>query len=275
MKSFIIRGITGILFAGTLLAAILYNSVSFGILFAIITGLAVNEFCNLIHDYKKTTFSTLLAVAGGVYLFFIMYACNFLSVDIIDIRILILPYILLVAYMFVRELYRKEGGILDNMSYFTLSQMYAAIPFTLLNIIATYNSALEYNYIFPLAIFIFLWSNDSGAYCVGCTLGKHKMFKRVSPKKSWEGFAGGACTAILAGYILSLFYNELNTWQWIVMAAIVVATGTFGDLIESCIKREIGIKDSGNILPGHGGILDRFDSAMLAIPCVVIYLYLL
>ena len=276
MKSFIIRAITGVLFAGTLLASILYGSVSFGILFAIITGLAVNEFCNLIHDHKKTTFSTLLAVSGGIYLFFFMYANSFLSIKESNTEtLLLLPYILLVAYMFVRELYRKKGGILDNMAYFTLSQVYAAIPFALLNVIASYNNNSEYNYIFPLAIFIFLWSNDTGAYCVGCTIGKHKMFKRVSPKKSWEGFIGGACTAVVAGYVISLFYDILNTWQWMGMALVVVIAGTLGDLIESCIKREIGIKDSGNILPGHGGILDRLDSAMLAIPCMVIYLYML
>lgn len=272
MKSFLIRAITGVIFVAALLAAIIYGPIPFGILFAIVTGLAVNEFCNIIHEYKKTTFSTLIAVIGGVYLFLIMYINSFYVVS--NQILFILPYILLVAFVFVRELYRKTGGALDNTAYFCMSQIYAALPFTMLNMVATYNNGNTYSYVIPLAIFIFLWSNDTGAYCVGCTLGRHKMFKRISPKKSWEGFVGGALTALLAGYIMSLYYADImNTWQWIGMAAMVVASGTLGDLVESCFKRETGIKDSGNILPGHGGILDRFDSAILAIPCVVIYLY--
>ncbi|MBR2638341.1 MAG: phosphatidate cytidylyltransferase [Bacteroidaceae bacterium] len=271
MKSFIIRTATGIVFVGTLLAAMLYSNITFGILFALIAGLAVNEFCNIIQEYKKTTFSTLLAVLGGIYLFFLFFASTNLNIG--NITLLSLPYILLVVYIFVRELYRKEGGALDNFAYFCLSQVYAAIPFALLNIPATYNGT--YHYILPLAIFVFLWSNDSGAYCIGCLFGKHKMFKRISPKKSWEGFAGGTAVAIIAGFIMSQFFDILSTWQWMTMAAVVVAAGTLGDLIESCMKREAKIKDSGNILPGHGGILDRFDSFILATPCVVIFLYLL
>ncbi len=273
MKKFIIRGVTGLIFVTLLVSAILYSHISFGVLFAIITGLAVNEFCNLMHENKKTSFSCYLAVLGGTYLFFAVYAATFLNVN--NATILFIPYIILVTYIFIRELYRKEGGAINNYAFFTLSQIYAAVPFTLLNLIAEHGNEGGYHYIFPLAIFIFLWSNDTGAYCVGCTIGRHKMFERISPKKSWEGFIGGAATAILAGYIVSLFFEQLNTWQWIGMAIVVVAAGTMGDLIESCMKREIGIKDSGNILPGHGGILDRFDSTMLAIPCVLVYLYLL
>lgn len=275
MKSLIVRGATGIVFVGLLLSAIIYGHVTFGILFCIITGLAVNEFCNIMQSYKKTTFSTLLAVLGGIYLFFVIFAITHMEIE--KPMSLMLPYILLVVYMFVRELYRKEGGALDNFAYFTLSQIYAALPFALLNLLSAYgsNNNEHYSYILPLAIFIFLWSNDTGAYCTGCTMGKHKMFERISPKKTWEGFAGGAIAAIIAGYIMSLFFDVLNTWQWMTMAAIVVAAGTLGDLIESCMKREAGIKDSGNIMPGHGGILDRFDSSILAIPCVLIFLYLL
>lgn len=272
MKSFLIRGLTGAVFVTVLLTAILYNNYTFGALFAIVTGLAVNEFCNLVAVYKKTTFSPLLAVFGGVYIFFVFFAFN--NLEVYSLIRLMLPYIALLAFVFVRELYRKQGEALDNLAYFALSQMYAALPFAMLNLAATYDGS-NYSYVLPLAIFIFLWSNDTGAYCAGCTLGRHKMFERISPKKSWEGFAGGAVTALIAGYIMSLFFDILNTWQWIAMAAVVVAAGTLGDLIESCMKREMKIKDSGNILPGHGGILDRFDSAMLAIPCVVLFLYLL
>lgn len=272
MKKLIIRGTTGIIFVALLVSSIIYSQYSFAILFAAVTGLAINEFCNIIHSYKKTTFCTLPAVLGGVYLFLALFATTFMNVT--KPVALFAPYILLCMYMFIRELYRKEGGALNNYAYFSLSQLYIALPFALLNILATYGTD-GYNYILPLAIFIFLWSNDTGAFCVGCTIGKHKMFERISPKKSWEGFAGGAITAILAGRVVSLFFDVLSTWEWMGMAAVVVAAGTLGDLIESCMKREMGIKDSGNILPGHGGILDRFDSTILAVPGVIIYLYLL
>ncbi len=272
MKNLIIRGTSGIIFVGLLILGILYSRNSFALLFAIVSALAVNEFCALTGTYKKTTFSRKLAILASSLLFFAVFGTIYTPVE--KPLILFIPYILLCTYIFVRELYRVEGGAMNNYAYFTLSQVYAALPFAILNILAAYGNQ-GYNYIMPLAIFIFLWSNDTGAFCVGCTIGKHKMFKRISPKKSWEGFAGGAITAILAGYILSLFFDTLNTWQWMGMAAVVVASGTLGDLIESCMKREIGIKDSGNIIPGHGGILDRFDSTILAIPCVIVYLYLI
>ena len=136
MKSFLIRTASGILFVAVLLGAMLYNYISFGVLFAIAAGLAVNEFCNIVHGYKKTTFSTLLAVFGGVYLFFVLFALSFM--DIGKPMALLVPYIFLVLYMFVRELYRREGGALDNFAYFVLSQVYAALPFALLNILASY-----------------------------------------------------------------------------------------------------------------------------------------
>lgn len=270
MKKFLTRVATGLVFVALLLSAILYNNLTFGLLFALITCLAVNEFCNLVHEYKKTTFSTVVAVVGGMYLFAAFFLLDKVTVPFM----LFIPYLLLVVYNFVRELYRKGSSALDNFAYFSLSQLYAALPFALLNVVTTFGAA-SYNYIMPLSIFIFLWCSDSGAYCVGSCIGKHRLFERISPKKSWEGSIGGGVVALVAAYVISLFYPALNTFQWMGMAAVVVVTGTWGDLIESCMKREMGIKDSGNILPGHGGILDRFDSALLAIPSVVIYLYLL
>ncbi len=270
MKKFLVRVATGAVFAAVLLASILYNNITFGALFALVTCLAVNEFCNLVHEYKKTTFSTPVAVIGGLYLFFAFFMLD----KVVLPFMLFVPYLILVVFAFVRELYKKAGSSLDNFAYFALSQMYAALPFALLNILATFGPG-AYNYIMPLSIFIFLWCSDSGAYCVGSLIGRHRLFERISPKKSWEGSIGGGVVALIAAYVLSLYFPTLGTWEWMGMAAVVVVTGTWGDLIESCMKREMGIKDSGNILPGHGGILDRFDSAILAIPSVVIYLHIL
>ena len=127
----------------------------------------------------------------------------------------------------------------------------------------------------PLSVFIFLWASDSGAYLVGSLIGKHRLFERISPKKSWEGSIGGGVLALVAAWALWYFFPIMSLWQWIGMALVVVVFGTWGDLVESLLKRQLGIKDSGHILPGHGGILDRFDSSMLAVPAVVIYLYTL
>lgn len=271
MNKLIVRGITGIIFVAVMLAAILYGNISFGILFSIITVLAINEFCKLIRDYKRTTFNTYIAIIGGLYLFFAFFATD----KVTEPFMLFIPYLLLIAYNFIRELYNRDGNsTLDNLAYFSLSQLYVALPFSLLNILATYGNT-GYNYIIPLSVFIFLWSSDTGAYCIGSCIGRHRLFERISPKKSWEGFIGGFIVSLVAAYIISLHFSILNTLEWLGMASVVVIFGTWGDLIESCMKREMGIKDSGNILPGHGGILDRFDSALLAIPCVSIYLYIL
>lgn len=270
MKKLLVRVATGAVFGVVLLACILYNNISFGALFALVTCLAVNEFCNLIHEYKKTTFSTPVAVVGGLYLFLAFFMMD----KVAEPFMLFVPYLILIAFALVRELYKKADSPLDNMAYFALSQLYAALPFALLNILTTFGPG-AYNYIMPLSIFIFLWCSDSGAYFVGSAIGRHRLFERISPKKSWEGSIGGGVLALVAAYVLSLFYPTLGTIEWMGMATVVVVTGTWGDLIESCMKREMGIKDSGNILPGHGGILDRFDSAILAIPSVVVYLYIL
>ena len=270
MKKLLVRVATGAVFGVVLLACILYNNISFGALFALVTCLAVNEFCNLIHEYKKTTFSTPVAVVGGLYLFLAFFMMD----KVAEPFMLFVPYLILIAFALVRELYKKADSPLDNMAYFALSQLYAALPFALLNILSTFGPG-AYNYIMPLSIFIFLWCSDSGAYFVGSAIGRHRLFVRISPKKSWEGSIGGGVLALVAAYVLSLFYPTLGAIEWMGMAAVVVVTGTWGDLIESCMKREMGIKDSGNILPGHGGILDRFDSAILAIPSVVVYLYIL
>ena len=134
-------------------------------------------------------------------------------------------------------------------------------------------SIAQYNAILPLSIFIFNWVNDTGAYCTGMLFGKHKLFERISPKKSWEGSIGGSVFCIISSFILAHFFPFMSTEVWIGLALTVVIFGTWGDLTESLLKRRLGIKDSGNILPGHGGMLDRFDSAILAIPAAVVYLY--
>lgn len=276
MKGFLTRVVTGAIFAVTLLGGILCNKYTFGVLFAIVSMLSVREFCSLIHKYKKTTFSTWLAMLCSLCLFGAMYATYHLKEATEPALPLFAPYILLVVFAMIRQLFDTKSKPLDNLAYFIFSQVYTALPFALLCLLSTGGAKIgeTYNSLLPLSIFIFIWFNDTGAFLFGCTLGRHKMFERVSPKKTWEGFAGGALAAVGAGIALSQFSDIMSLWEWTGMAIVVVATATLGDLIESTMKREMQIKDSGNILPGHGGMLDRFDSTLLATPSVIAYLAL-
>ena len=198
-----------------------------------------------------------------------------------------IPYLLTVVYMFISELYTKAPNPINNWAYTMLSQMYIALPLSMLNVLAFRGTAdgVVYTSLLPLSVFIFLWTNDTGAYLSGSLFGKHKLFPRVSPGKSWEGSIGGGILVIVVAALIGMYENSdmhtgnaevsLNIAQWIGMGLVVVFFGTWGDLVESLFKRTIGIKDSGNILPGHGGMLDRFDSSLMAIPAAVIYLYTL
>ena len=194
--------------------------------------------------------------------------------------VVFIPYLVTVVYLLVSELYAKQEDPINNWAYTMLSQMYIALPFSLLNVLAftaTPNGQISFNTLLPLSVFVFLWVNDTGAYCVGSLLGRHKLFPRISPGKSWEGCIGGAVFVLAAAYLIGEYIDMgiLNTLQWLGLGLVVVVFGTWGDLVESLFKRTLGIKDSGNILPGHGGMLDRFDSSLLAIPAAVVYLYTL
>lgn len=276
MKSnFVQRTITGVLFVVVLVGGILLSPISFGVLFALITVLAVREFGHLVNNSGQVEINRNITGLAGAYLFLALMAfCS----QVTDARVF-LPYLLLLLYLMITELYLKKKNPLGNWAFTMLSQLYVALPFALLSVLAFHNdptaSSVSYNPVLPLSVFIFLWLSDTGAYCVGSLLGKHRLFERISPKKSWEGSIGGGVFAVAASWLLACFFPFLNGWEWTGLALTVVVFGTWGDLTESLMKRQLGIKDSGNILPGHGGILDRFDSALMAIPAAVVYLYAL
>ena len=275
MKNFIQRAITGLIFVVTLIGCIVGSYLSFGVLFCIISAMATAEFCHLMNQQKGVKINRNICVLGSVALFlsFFYYGINPVQTGIF------IPYLIIIIYLMVSELYLKKENPLNNWAYAMLSQVYIALPFALLNVLAFQSdetiSATSYQYIFPLSIFAYNWINDTGAYCTGMLFGKHPLFKRISPKKSLEGNIGGAVFCIAASFAFAHFFPFMSIGEWIGLALTIVVFGTWGDLSESLMKRQLGIKDSGTILPGHGGILDRFDSAILAIPAAVVYLYIL
>lgn len=272
-RNFIQRLVTGILFIAIIIVGIIYGPVSFAIVFTLITAFAILEFGHLVNQIEGVKINRAITMLGGIFLFLAFFGYN-----IIGMRIFI-PYLIIVIYLIVSELYLKRENPVNNWAYSMLSQMYIALPFAMLNVPAFHSDPvseiIEYNPILPLSIFVFLWLSDTGAYCVGSLIGKHRLFERISPKKSWEGSIGGGVVTIASSFAFAHFFPFLSLTGWIGLAATVVVFGTWGDLAESLFKRQLGVKDSGRVLPGHGGVLDRFDSAFLAIPAAVVYLYLL
>ena len=275
-NNFIQRAVTGVLFVIVLVGCILYSPLSFGILFTIISVLSVHEFAQLVSKSSEVSINKTITALGGAYLFLALM--SFCTQQSVGARVF-LPYLGLLLYMMITELYLKKKNPTGNWAYSMLSQLYVALPFALLNVLAFQNSpetgSVTYNPILPLSIFVFIWLSDTGAYCVGSLIGKHRLFERISPKKSWEGSIGGGIFSIASSLRFAHFFPFMPGWQWVGLAIVVVIFGTWGDLTESLMKRQLGIKDSGNILPGHGGMLDRFDSALMAIPAAVVYLYAL
>ena len=275
-NNFIQRAVTGVLFVIVLVGCILYSPLSFGILFTIIRALSVHEFAQIVNRSGEVSINKTITALGGAYLFLALM--SFCTQQSVGARIF-LPYLGLLLYMMITELYLKKKNPTGNWAYSMLSQLYVALPFALLNVLAfqysTETSSVTYNPILPLSIFVFIWLSDTGAYCTGSLIGRHRLFERISPKKSWEGSIGGGIFSIASSFVFAYFFSFMLWWQWVGLAIVVVIFGTWGDLTESLMKRQLGIKDSGNILPGHGGMLDRFDSALMAIPAAVVYLYAL
>lgn len=278
-KNLIVRTITGILFVAVMVSGFL-NAMAMMLLFCIITGLTLWEYTGLVNNYvADTTVNRFISTVGGVYLFIAVGAW---ASGIVTGFAVLVPYILTIIYLLISELYTKSANAVADWAYTMLGQLYIALPLALINILSFPVQDIQYYDMYlPLSVFILLWCNDAGAYCVGSLIGKHKLFPRISPGKTWEGSIGGGVIAIIAAGIIGYLVNNsdaghlLNVWEWIGLAVVVVVFGTWGDLVESLFKRTIGIKDSGNILPGHGGMMDRFDSSLMAIPAAVIYLYAL
>lgn len=285
MKTLLIRSLTGLVFAACLVFCIVYGQLTFALLFAIITGATLWEFTVNVNRYAGASVNPLITIAGGVYLFlaFFYYASGFGKS--ISNPAAFVPFLITILFLPIDELYLRKADPLKNWAYAFAALLYIALPFSLLNVLAfrfnPFMGGFEYVWQLPLSVFIFLWVSDSGAYLVGSMLSRYfpaKLFERISPKKSWVGSVGGAIFCVVAAIVLHHFFSGvvyLSLAGWIGLGLVVCVFGTWGDLVESLLKRQLGIKDSGHVLPGHGGMLDRFDSSLLAIPAAVLYLYTL
>lgn len=268
------RTITGFLFVSSIVTAIFYGSYSSAFLFVLIVLLGVDEFYNLVKKNKAIQpmkswgeltslifIGTLIPIAQGN----------------ITIKWVSIPVAML-FFTFIIELYRKKEQPFLNIAYTLLGILYIVIPFAMLYHLGFYHDYTftpQFSYQLIIGFFIILWANDTGAYLAGRFLGKHKLLERISPKKTWEGSAGGGVLAIAISMLIAQYFTNINIIEWVIMSIIVVVFGGIGDLVESMLKRSLGIKDSGKLLPGHGGILDRFDGLLISVPFVYCYLQMI
>ena len=279
MKNLIIRTLTGAVYVLLLVGCTVYSPVSAFFFFALATAGTLWEFGSLMNTHNGAQMPRPINAMAGVVLVAGVWLSAIASPQTAQMFSL---YGLLMLYILVSELYRRADNPLKNWALCFASQLYIAVPFALLPLLSIVydetTSSMAYNWIYPLALFIFLWVNDTFAYLCGCTLQKYiplKLFPRISPKKSWIGSIGGGLFTLLAAVIIWWWQPDtMPLLRWLGFALVVIVFGTWGDLVESLIKRQLGIKDSGHILPGHGGLLDRFDSALLAIPASVLYFIL-
>lgn len=290
MKNFIIRTLSGLAFTVLVIASILFGPVTFAVVFGTIMVLAVYEFLNitvgkkLLKENLPAKVFTIVAAVSMFVNFFLIVAYGFNPMYMLFIM---LPVIgIFIANMYVRrynvhsveevdgEMVRVRNGY-EMFPFFLAALVYVALPFSLFSLVL-FDASGVYNCSLLLSMLILLWCTDVGAYLLGSTLGQinnHRLFLSISPKKSWEGFFGGLILSVAGAIVLKYIgLLDLAIVDAIVLGVLICVFGVLGDLVESQLKRNFGVKDSGNIMPGHGGMLDRFDGALLAFPVAIIYL---
>lgn len=262
------RSLSALVAIPIVIAAICWSAWSYFLLFLVVAALAMLEFYQLVGTVGISP-NKLGGVGGGmiIYMLTFLYTNGDISGNYLY---LLCPVLVLVC---LTELYKKNDAPFTNIAYTLLGIVYVSGPFALLHIAAFAQGA--YSYEIVIGILLILWANDTGAYLVGLSMGKHKLFRRISPSKSWEGALAGAVSALFVSYVVASYFSIVGLYAWLGMGGIIAVTGPYGDLVESMLKRSLKIKDSGSMIPGHGGLLDRFDSLLLSIPCIVAFIKLL
>jgi phosphatidate cytidylyltransferase len=271
LKGLVKRSLTGIAFAAIMLAGIIIHQYVFAVVFTVLLLLTLYEFYKISENIGYEP-SAKIGLTCGFLLFIIFFlAAN----QIIPEQFIYLSILIPLATL-LPDLFDKRKNGFKNSMITIAGIIYVALPFSLLSFIVFpgNNSESEFYPWVLIGIFLIIWMYDSMAYVFGSLLGKHKICQRISPKKSWEGLIGGAVFAIITGIVNSVFFHELSITNWIVIAILIVIFGTSGDFFESKLKREAGVKDSGSILPGHGGMLDRFDTVLFAVPVIFVWINL-
>ncbi|HAL81107.1 MAG TPA: phosphatidate cytidylyltransferase [Mucilaginibacter sp.] len=264
------RAITGFFFIVVMIGSLLFGQYVFGVFFLMLSLLCLREFYGLI---KQTGINpnTQTGLMNG-FVIYAIFALVLIDHSLAMHKLLFLLPLTLSA-VFIQELFKKTEAPFINIACTFTGIIYICLPFTFFHALAYVKG--DFNFHYPLAFLLLLWANDTGAYLVGIKFGRTKLFERHSPKKTWEGFIGGVLISAGVALIIGHYYTELKWGQWVIVAVLISFFGTIGDLIESMFKRSINVKDSGSILPGHGGLLDRFDGLLLATPLVYTYLYLI
>jgi phosphatidate cytidylyltransferase len=262
------RAITGFFFIIVMIGSHLLGHYVFGAFYLILSLLCLHEFygLNIKSGLQPNRVSGFI---NAIFIYSIFAVIVYHDQPFYHTLLLLLT--LTFSAIFIQELFKITVAPLTNIAYTVLGLVFITVPFTFFHALAFLNGPFNFHY--PLAFLLMLWANDTGAYLVGRAFGRTKLFERHSPKKTWEGFIGGVLIAAGVGFIVSLFYTELKWNHWVSVGILISCFGTLGDLVESMFKRSINIKDSGGILPGHGGLLDRFDGFLLAAPVVYTYLY--
>jgi phosphatidate cytidylyltransferase len=265
------RTITGIVFTALIIGSLLLHPIAFTAVIFVMMMVGLLEFFRLAVMQEIYPQRALGFIVGAIiYIVTALTALGLVSAW----NLAFLPPLIFI--FFIAELFRTKINSLLNIAFSIFPVAFISIPLAMLiylmNPLVTGENP-HWHILF--AFFFILWSNDTFAYLVGMAVGKHKLFEKISPNKTWEGTIGGISFGLLAAFILSLFFKELTLWQWLVAALIINITGIFGDLSESLLKRHFQVKDTGNILPGHGGILDRFDAVIFSAPVLFCYLLLL
>lgn len=266
MNNLVIRALAGFVFSVLVICSAWLGPLALGLLFLIFSTIGLYEFYSLNREKQHLKSFKWTGLAFGVIIYLLL--C-FLFNGFMDAKYLWLIAVLGVT-MLCLQLVKLEASMIANVAVTWFGWIYVILPFALINLLA--NITGEFSYELPVGFFLILWANDSGAYLIGKYVGRTKLYEKVSPNKTWEGLFGGIVFAFATAYILSQYFISIPWNQWIMISLIISIFGNLGDLFESQLKRTMGVKDSGNIIPGHGGVLDRFDGLLFSLPIVLFYL---